>query len=126
MTGSHFIEAMKKSAIEAIRAENPTSIVYGKVISDIPLQVQVNGKLNLDEEFLVLTKNVSDYEVEIDLKFEGKGSILSGQDKEILKELSMESAKIKVKNALKINDEVVLIQMQGGQKYVILDKMERG
>lgn len=126
MTGSNFIEAMKKSAIEAIRAENPTSIVYGKVISDIPLQVQVNGKLNLDEEFLVLTKNVSDYEVEIDLKFEGKGSILCGQDKEILKELSMESAKIKVKNALKINDEVVLIQMQGGQKYVILDKMERG
>ena len=100
--------------------------MYGKVISDIPLQVQVNGKLNLDEEFLVLTKNVSDYEVEIDLKFEGKGSILCGQDKEILKELSMESAKIKVKNALKINDEVVLIQMQGGQKYVILDKMERG
>ncbi len=126
MTGSHFIEAMKKSAIEAVKAENPTSIVYGKVISDIPLQVQVNGKLNLDEEFIVLTKNVSDYEVEIDLEFEGKGSILSGQDKEILKKLSMEGAKIKVKNALKINDEVVLIQMQGGQKYVILDKMERG
>lgn len=126
MTGSHFIEAMKKSAIEAVKAENPTSIMYGKVISDIPLQVQVNGKLNLDEEFIVLTKNVSDYEVEIDLEFEGKGGILSGQDKEILKKLSMEGAKIKVKNALKINDEVVLIQMQGGQKYVILDKMERG
>ena len=118
------IDVIKQAAVEAVKADNPTRIVYGTVIATGPLQIQVNSKLTLDETFLVLTKNVSDYEAEIDINFEGEGLIeieeVAGQ---LLKKLSITGAKIKIKNGLQVGDDVVMIQMQGGQRYVVLDKV---
>lgn len=120
----NLVELLKQNAVEAVNAGNPTSIVYGKVISVKPMQVQINNKLTLDEDFLVLTKNVSDYEAEIDIEFEGTGGIeideVAGQ---LLRKLSITGAKVKIKNAVKVGDSVVMIRKQGGQRYVVLDKV---
>lgn len=121
---ANLIDVIKQAAMEAVKADNPTQIVYGTVISAKPLQIQVNSKLTLDETFLVLTKNVSDYEAEVDIDFEGEGVIgIEEGEEQLLKKFSITDAKIKIKNALKTGDDVVMVQMQGGQRYVVLDKV---
>lgn len=123
---ANLIEVLKQNALDAVNSQNPTSIIYGIVLSAKPLTIQVNSKLTLDDTFLVLTKNVSDYEAEIDIDYTGDGEIeIEGVAGNILKQLSISSAKITIHNALKAGDEVVMIQMQGGQKYVVLDKIGR-
>jgi hypothetical protein len=123
---ANLIEVLKQTALDAVNSQNPTSIIYGKVLSAEPLTIQVNSKLTLDDTFLVLTKNVSDYEAEIDIDYTGDGEIeIEGVAGNLLKQLSISGAKITIHNALKAGDEVVMIQMQGGQKYVVLDKIGR-
>ena len=124
MGNTNLVEVIKQISVEAMNAQNPTGIVYGKVISAEPLQIQINSKMTLDETFLVLTKNVSDYETETDISFAGEGVIeIDGINERFLKGISCTDAKIKMKNALKAGDEVVMIKMQGGQKFVVLDKV---
>jgi len=107
MADQSLIEALKQVSTEAVKASNPTSIIYGNVISDEPVEIQIDSKLILDEDFLVFTKNVSKYKVDMkieDLDFEGKAII---------------------DNSLETGDKVIMIQIQGGQKYVVLDKLEQ-
>lgn len=44
-----------------------TDILFGTVTSTSPLKIQVEQKLELTEEFLILTKNVVDYKVNVTL-----------------------------------------------------------
>lgn len=126
MANQSLIEALKQIGVEAVNAGNPTSIIYGNVISEEPLEIQINEKMILDKSFLVLTKNVQDYEVEFDIDFEGEGTIvINGGNEEPLNKLMYTKGKAKIRNALKKGDKVVMIQVQGGQKFVVLDKLEK-
>ncbi len=63
------IEVIKKASREAEEQNSPTNVLFGTVISTAPLQIQVEQKLTLTREFLILTKNVVDYDVKISLKW---------------------------------------------------------
>ena len=58
-------EVIKKMAVGANDANAPTSVLFGTVTSVEPLEITVEQKLKLTEEFLVLTKNVKDYTVNV-------------------------------------------------------------
>lgn len=102
---SLLLNLIKKTAIEVINTSQPCALQYGTVVSINPLKISLdeNGKLVLTENFLVLTRNAKDYEV--------------------LVEVNGEERKFLIKNALKGNDKVLLLRMQGGNKYVVLDKV---
>ena len=63
---------MKRAAKDMLNASKPTQVCYGEVTSDSPLKIQVDQKLVLEEEQLVLCRSVTDYEcdVEFSLKTE--------------------------------------------------------
>lgn len=63
------IEIIKKASQEAEEQRSPSNILFGVVIDTNPLQIQVEQKLVLTNEFLILTKNVIDYSVNIDLNW---------------------------------------------------------
>lgn len=46
--------------MEAFTASKPADVVFGKVISDSPLKIKVDQKLELKSAQLVLTKTVVD------------------------------------------------------------------
>lgn len=96
------LKSFKTAAIEAIEASDPVAIQFGEVISIAPLKILVEQKKALTMAQLILTRNVKDYEVEMTLE-------------EVKK-------KFTVHNALKLGDKVMLAKMQGGQKYIVLDK----
>ncbi len=110
------IQIIKKAALSAIENSSPTSIMYGVVTNIKPLEIQVEQKLLLTSEFITLTKNVIDYETEI--------TINSNTEEENLNSNQItEKKKIIIHNGLKQNDKVILLQQQGGQKFIVIDKI---
>lgn len=99
------MKAIKKAAIQAIRAEKLTEIRFGKVVGVSPLLISVDQKMTLGKAQLVLSRNVTDYETEITVDAE------------------TEKKKITVHNGLVVGDEVILFRQQGGQKYVVKDRI---
>lgn len=61
------IEVIKKASLEAMEQGSPSDVLFGTVISTSPLQIQVEQKLILTKDFLILTKNVMDYDVQVSL-----------------------------------------------------------
>ena len=59
------LKLIKKSAVEAVNASNPANVLFGKVISEKPLKIKVDQKLILTSAQLVLSRNVTDYTVEM-------------------------------------------------------------
>ena len=138
------IQTIKKAALDAIENSSPTSVVFGTVISTNPLQIQVEQKLLLTSEFLILTKNVIDYETEASIDWNTGQESLNSSHSHTCKVISNEDVivsidsqnidlthnhtisgrrKITIHNGLKQNDKVILLQQQGGQKFVVLDKI---
>lgn len=89
---------------ETIEDKKPVNIMSGEVISTSPLTVRVEQKLQISEKMLIVPKNLTDYE--------------------ITAEYSGEFIKLKLLNAIKTGDKVLLLRMQGGQKFLILDKIK--
>lgn len=137
------VKAIKKAAVEAVNASKPSNMVFGKVISIAPLKVKVDQKLILTEAQLVLSRNVTDYILSVTVDWETEseltthahdietesGSSASFTSKEVdlahkHKVIGMKT--ITVHNALKIGEELILMQTAGGQKYIIIDRIGKG
>lgn len=122
------VRLMKKAAVDAVKEGQPCAIVYGTVRSTKPMVISVNTdeKLNLTEEFLYLTRNVKDYEIEmtVDHKTEEKSGG-SGEASFSSHTHAYEGKKrFWVHNDLSVGERVILLMVQGGDKYIVLDRME--
>ena len=103
------VEAIKIAALDAIESTYPVQVCYGRVVSVDPLQVRISQQLTLSEQQLHLTSAVTDktYTVPVpELEAQGITEIT-----------------IKLDDGLKAGDIVILLRMQGGQKYIILDRV---
>jgi len=99
----NIIETIKRIALDAVKASNPVAIVFGKIISIEPLKINIEQRLTLDESHLILTSLVTDFEVDM---------TSSGVRNSYI-----------VHFGLKIGETVILLQAQGGQKYIVLDRV---
>lgn len=126
----NLIEIIKQAAVEAVAASNPCAIMFGTVTSINPLKINVEQRLTLDASHLILTSNVRDYKTKI--------SFNNPEIKNIVKNYSMDDIpgtdyklsyqqpiqnEITVYNGLKMNESVILLRVQGGQKYIVLDRV---
>ena len=102
---SEFLKLIKQAAVEAVEAGNPAAICYGQVTSASPLKIFVDQKMTLGSAQLVVPEHLTDYEMDMKLKSGGikQTYIFYG--------------------ALKKGDKVLLIREQGGQKYIVIDRM---
>lgn len=82
----NLIQIIKKAAVEAVEASNPTKVLFGTVTNANQLAIKVEQKFTITKEFIVLTESVK-------------------------------------KNGLSVGNKVVLLQEQGGQKFIVLDKV---
>ena len=121
------IEIFKKAAMDAVQNSNPTSVVYGKVVSVSPLKIQVSAKLILTESQLVLTRNVTNYTVGISGSTNSNGG--HKHEDSIGGETTSNGGhshgitSLTILNALKAGEEVILIRQAGGQEYIVLDRV---
>lgn len=114
------LNSIKKASTEAVEAGKPTQICYGKVTNLFPLQVQVEQKLLLGKEQLLLARNVCDYSISLTLDWHTESAIVENVEHQ---HSVVGTKEITVHNSLSIGEEVLLVRVQGGQKYVIMDRV---
>lgn len=129
------VELVKKAAVEAVEAGKPVSFLFGEVVSASPLKIQVDQKSIYTEKMLVLTRNVTDYEVDVTVSHQtvviSHGHPVTdtytggGTAEEINHNHPIKGRKkYKVHNALVVGDKVLLGRIQGGKKFVVLDRIK--
>lgn len=100
------LKMIKKAAVQAVNASKPANVVFGKVISVSPLKIKVDQKLILGKSQLALSRTVTNYRLSV------------------TKNDNLET--IMVHNALQMGEEVILAQVSGGQKYIVIDRIGKG
>lgn len=128
------IEIIKQSALEAVKAEKPCQVMFGTVTSTSPLEIQIDQKLTLTQDYLILTKAVLDHEVDIEVNHytvndDFLNTTHSHPDAGVNsfdshhKHQYQGRKKIMIYNGLLPGEKVILIRLQGGQKYIVLDRI---
>lgn len=121
--------AIKKTAINAVHSTKPTEISFGKVTSVSPLQINVEQRMTLGEAQLVLTRNVTNFKTSItggniqNYFYVGTEPNVTTQPVSPSHVHAMGQIQVTVHNALVVGDEVLLMRMQGGQKYIVWDRI---
>ena len=111
---------IKQAGIDAQNATNPTAILFGSVTKVNPLEVNVDQRFTLTEDFLVLTERIARYEVSLKHGHQYEdvsdaGSTQRTTDEQLVPNMI-------VRHGLIVGDKVILLRVQGGQQYVIMDK----
>lgn len=123
------VKTIKKAALEAVDASKPVEVCFGKVTSASPLKILVEQKLLLGEAQLVLARSVTNYKTSIiggnikNYYYTGStaDSGTAAVDPEHVHAIGR--IEVTVHNGLVAGDEVILIRQQGGQKYVVVDRI---
>jgi hypothetical protein len=119
------VKLIKKAAMEAVKASKPADMVFGKVISSSPLKIKVDQKLILTSAQLALTRNVTDYRLSVTLNHTTE-STSGGSDAASHAHAIKGKKEILIHNALEVGEEVILMQLSGGQKYIVIDRIGKG
>lgn len=119
------IDLVKRAALEAVEAGKPINIVFGTVLSASPLQINIEQKLTLGAKQLILSRNVTDYTVmmTVDHKTEDKAGGSNESAFAIHNHDYKGTKAFLAHNALKIGEKVILLRLQGGQKFLVLDRL---
>lgn len=107
------LDVVKRAAIQAVKAENPIIVLFGLVNKVNPLEINVEQRFTLTADFLIVPESMTQFE--IDLKH--VHSFNTSQTEEAL------TQKIVIREGLRQGDKVILLRIQGGQQYLVLDKV---
>ncbi len=103
---NNILKVVKKAAVDAVLALKPMATHTGTVTSVDPLKISVDQKMILTSAQLVLTTAVRDYMINVRM----------GD--------TVEPTRCMVLNGLKVEEKVILLRCDGGQKFIVLDRME--
>lgn len=121
----NLLQLLKQISDEATAAGQPSNIVFGEVTKESPLEITVDQKLVLTSEFLVLARNVTEYEFEMTVDHiteqavGGTGHAMYASHDHMYKGRK----KFLVHNNLLVGEKVIMAVVQGGQKYIVLDRI---
>ncbi len=110
------LDIIKGVAMSAFEGGKPTEIRTGIVKSVAPLSIQMVGGFTVSEAALVLTNNVKDHDVEVEIEWDTE---TASSHRHGIKGTKV----MKIKKGLKIGEKVLLVRMQGGNKYYVIDRL---
>jgi hypothetical protein len=129
------VEAVKKAAMQAVEASKPSGVYFGTVISASPLKINVEQKMILGSKQLILTRNVTDYAVEMTVDHYTQNETEhahavhdtytnGGSSDPTIHLHAYKGTKVfTVHNGLVNGEKVILLRVPGGQKYVVWDRI---
>lgn len=97
---SGMANAMKKAAKDTVLADKPTGLYFGTVTEVDPIEITIDPKHILTEEFITLGRYITEYSVNLTIESE-------------------------MWRGLRKNDTLIIAQVQGGDNYVVLDWVYR-
>lgn len=93
------VSLIKQASMGAYNASNPVAVMFGTVTKTSPLEVNVEQRFTLTRDFLVLTERLTEYRTTVD------------------------GNEIIIRRGLQAGDKVLLLRIQGGQQYVVWDRV---
>lgn len=139
---NELVTLLKKAALDAVEASKPVNVYFGEVLSISPLKINVEQKMILGEKQLILSRNVTDFTTIITVDWLTENSLgththtVQGLDengdsidlttgaKDLAHTHNVTGVKkITVHNGLVGGDEVILIRLQEGQKFIVWDRI---
>lgn len=151
---TNIVQVLQGLIKQSMDSASLTNVMFGTVVSVNPIQINVEQRFTITEEFLILTKNVKDYTTSVTVNWNTENTDLNLTHNHLINSFQTNSGgteshshsvnsmqtqdcnlntthqhsisgtkNITIHNALKQGDKVVLIRAQGGQKYVVLDKV---
>ena len=133
------MELMKTAAMDVVKASRPVNVHFGTVKSESPLTIELDQKILLTQEFLVLSRNVTEHEIEMTVdhitedadnpqtdKMAGGGG-----DASFTSHFHIHHHKhpykgrkvFLVHKGLKTGERVIVISIQGGGRYLVWDRV---
>lgn len=112
---SGLIPIIKQAALDAVNSTQPVQFVFGTVTSVSPLKIQVTSKLVLGAANLVVAGSLRKFNIEI------KHSNVTNSVDDHAHSVNFTSTAT-LDNSLKKGDSVILARLQGGDRYLVLDK----
>lgn len=117
---NNMIEIIKKAAMDAIEANKPTNVLFGTVINISPLQISIDQKIILEDSKLLLTNAVKDHTVEMTVDHLTENTIVGNSSHN---HAYKGKKQFTIHNGLVVGEKVLLLRMQGGQKFVVWDRL---
>lgn len=126
-------DSIKRLAKGVMDSSQLTDIGFGIVESANPLKIRVNQKMLLTDEYLILTNAVKEHSVDISVSWttedekehvHGNGNNGNPTDKTEHKHELKGRKKIIIHNGLTVGEKVLLLRTQGGQNYVVIDRVD--
>lgn len=145
-----FVMMIKQAAVEAVNANEPMALKIGEVVSTAPLKISLNQKITIPASQLLLTNAVREYTV-YETVDHITGNALGGVnlthkhaysgttsgtdtysgDTENAGAVAIDHnhtykgrKKFTVHLGLKPGEKVLLLRCDGGQKFIVLDRLE--
>ncbi|EHQ92131.1 DUF2577 domain-containing protein [Desulfosporosinus youngiae] len=111
------LDVIKAAGIDAVGASNPVNVMFGEILTISPLSVKVDQRFTLPADFLIVPESLTRYEVDLTHSHQYTDDGSSRTTATAL------TTKLIIRPGLKVGDKVLLLRVQGGQKFVILDKV---
>lgn len=103
------MNAIRQAALTGMEAGKPAAVMFGEVVSGNPLQVNVDQRFTLDADFLILPESLTKLELNLSHTHGSTGPGLTDP--------------VVIRPGLQAGDKVILLRVQGGQQFLILDKV---
>ena len=118
-------QAVREAAARTLKNAKLCAVSYGTVTGVSPLTIHTDQQMDLFEAMLDVPRSMTDYEVDIEVSWqtEEKGGGSGDPAYESHRHELRGRKKVKVYNALKAGDRVMLIRQQGAQKWAVLDRV---
>ncbi|MBG9657813.1 DUF2577 domain-containing protein [Cytobacillus firmus] len=131
------LDNVKKAAVKAVEATNPVNVLYGTVEKAKPLEIRIHEKLKLTEEFLDVAEHLTRHERIVTIEHEELAVRELGDKKEAdfldtddkaapVTKYKHSYVKMVFEDGLKKGDKVVLLRVQGGHRFLVIDRYKRG
>ncbi|MDR1754601.1 MAG: DUF2577 domain-containing protein [Eubacterium sp.] len=121
-SASRFMDIIKRCAVESVEARDPMQIMVGKVISIDPLKIFLDQRVILSEKFLIIPPTLTDYTIEAEVDHLTENAFDGDSEKEHNHKYSGKK-EFKILNKLEVDDRVLVLREQGGQKFYVINKL---
>lgn len=122
---SDLANVIKTLAVGAVDAKVPVAVCFGEVRSESPLKILVDQKLEIKGDQIVLARTVTDYDTDmtVDHLTEKRAGGHKCASYENHDHRYKGRKSFRVHHKLIAGDKVVLLRKQGGQQYIVLDRV---
>nr|DAE91886.1 MAG TPA: Protein of unknown function (DUF2577) [Siphoviridae sp. ctwNf2] len=121
---SQLVDTIKQIALESVGATEPLEVIIGEVVGVDPLEIKIDPKIILQEGNIVLTKNTTEWTMEMSVDHITENRSGGGGYAEFASHNHEYKGRKKylVHNQLVMGDKVILLKETGGQRYIALDR----